>query len=192
MKNRLTLPIQTERLTLRPLSVDDDLDDHQRLYANPSTVRWLYDEVKDREGARQHLRQIRASDLPEKDGSWMHLAVDLNGAYLGFVGAGLNSTAHRQWEVGFVFLPEGQGRGYATEASRATIDIAFDRGNAHRVIGRLEARNSPSARVLERLGMRREGLLVENEWVKGEWQSELVYAVTEQEWRREARAIIDG
>ena len=46
----------------------------------------------------------------------------------------------------------------------------------HRVIGRLEARNVASARVLEKLGMRLEAHFVENEWVKDEWQSELVYA----------------
>ena len=50
------------------------------------------------------------------------------------------------------------------------------------MIGRLEARNVASARVLEKLGMRREAQLVENEWVKGEWQSELVYAMLEREW----------
>jgi RimJ/RimL family protein N-acetyltransferase len=53
----------------------------------------------------------------------------------------------------------------------------------HRVIGRLEARNDASARLLEKLGMRREAHLVENEWVKGEWQSELVYAILAEEWR---------
>jgi RimJ/RimL family protein N-acetyltransferase len=37
--------------------------------------------------------------------------------------------------------------------------------------------------VLEKLGMRREAHLVENEWVKGEWQSEVVYAVLDREWR---------
>jgi RimJ/RimL family protein N-acetyltransferase len=41
--------------------------------------------------------------------------------------------------------------------------------------------------VLERLGMRREAHLVENEWVKGEWQSELVYAILEHEWRAQTR-----
>ena len=40
-----------------------------------------------------------------------------------------------------------------------------------------------SARVLEKLDMRREAHLVENEWVKGEWQSELVYAILAREWR---------
>jgi RimJ/RimL family protein N-acetyltransferase len=36
--------------------------------------------------------------------------------------------------------------------------------------------------VLEKLGMRLEARLVENEWVKGEWQSELQYAILEREW----------
>jgi RimJ/RimL family protein N-acetyltransferase len=52
-----------------------------------------------------------------------------------------------------------------------------------RKIAGSEPRNAASARVLEKLGMRREAHLVENEWVKGEWQSELVYAVLEREWR---------
>jgi RimJ/RimL family protein N-acetyltransferase len=51
------------------------------------------------------------------------------------------------------------------------------------VIGRLEARNGASARVLQRLGMRKEAELIENEYVKGEWQSEIVYALLDREWR---------
>ena len=51
------------------------------------------------------------------------------------------------------------------------------------MVGRPEARNVASARVLEKLGMRREAHLVENEWVKGEWQSELVLALLYREWR---------
>ena len=47
---------------------------------------------------------------------------------------------------------------------------------------RAEARNGASARVLEKLGMRLEAHLVENECVKDEWQSELVYAVLDREW----------
>ena len=62
------------------------------------------------------------------------------------------------------------------------LELAFRTYGLHRVYGRLEARNLASARVLEKLGMRREAHLVENEWVKGEWQSELVYALLAREW----------
>jgi RimJ/RimL family protein N-acetyltransferase len=51
------------------------------------------------------------------------------------------------------------------------------------VIGHVEARNVASIRVLEKLGMRREAHLVENVFVKGEWQDELDYAILEREWR---------
>ena len=63
------------------------------------------------------------------------------------------------------------------------LRLAFDELGLHRVIGRTEARNVGSARVLEKLGMRREARLVENEWVRGEWQSEFVYAILDREWR---------
>lgn len=51
------------------------------------------------------------------------------------------------------------------------------------MIGRVKARNGASARVLEKLGMRREAHFAENELVKDEWQSEFVYAILEREWR---------
>ena len=90
----------------------------------------------------------------------------------------LRSAAWRSgaWRWGRASAPDHQGRGYATEAAGALLDLAFDTFALHRAVGRLEARNVASARVLEKLGMRREGLLVENELVKGEWQSEAVYA----------------
>jgi RimJ/RimL family protein N-acetyltransferase len=94
------------------------------------------------------------------------------------------SAEHRQGEIGFVFHPDHHGRGYATEAAAALLALAFDALRVHRVIGRLEARNAASARVLERLGMRKEAELVENEYVKGEWQSEVVYALLDREWAR--------
>jgi RimJ/RimL family protein N-acetyltransferase len=74
------------------------------------------------------------------------------------------SEAHRQGELGFVVHPAHQGRGCATEASRPLLAFAFETLGLHRVVGRLEPRNADSARVLEKLGMRREAHLVENEW----------------------------
>ena len=89
---------------------------------------------------------------------------------------------HRQAEIGYTFAPEHHGHGYATEAAAAMVDLAVTVLGAHRVCGRLDSRNAPSARVLERLGMRHEAHLVQNEWVKGEWCDETIYAVLADEW----------
>jgi len=63
------------------------------------------------------------------------------------------------------------------------LRLGFEGLGLHRITGRLDGRNAASARVLERLGMRREAHLVENELVKGEWTDEVVYAMLDREWR---------
>jgi RimJ/RimL family protein N-acetyltransferase len=82
--------------------------------------------------------------------------------------------------------PDHQGHGYATEATGLVLRLGFEELGLHRIVGRLDARNVASAGVLERLGMRREAHLRENEFVKGEWVDELVYAMLASEWRERA------
>jgi RimJ/RimL family protein N-acetyltransferase len=181
MSGNLHLPLRTARLELRALT-GADLDDHLRMYRDPEVVRYLYQSPMDREEASVHLSGRLSARLPE-EGAWLNLAATADGRYLGEVGVSLVSRDHRQCEVGYIFLPQAQGAGYATEAVAAMVDLAFDQLAAHRVAGRLDARNVASSRLLERLGMRREAHLKENEWVKGEWTDEMVYAITEAEWR---------
>lgn len=94
----------------------------------------------------------------------------------------LRSVEHQTLEVGYLFSPAHTGRGYATEAVRALLDVAFRHVGARRVVARVDARNGRSCALLERLGLRREAHLVENEWVKGELTSEVDYAVLGREW----------
>jgi RimJ/RimL family protein N-acetyltransferase len=63
----------------------------------------------------------------------------------------------------------------------------FEELDLHRVIGRIDARHDASGSVLERLGMRREAHLVDNEWIKGEWTSEIAYGILAREWAERAR-----
>jgi RimJ/RimL family protein N-acetyltransferase len=174
-------PLETEHLVLRPYN-DGDLENLHALYSSPDVVRWLYYEPSTLEQSREKLaRKVAGCELSEEHG--LSAAIDLrDGTYVGDVVLFDLKMEHKAVELGFSFDPRHQGKGYATEAGRALVGWAFAQG-FHRVIGRLEARNTASARVLEKLGMRREALLVENEWVKGEWQSELVYAILEREWQ---------
>ncbi len=178
----LEYPLRTERLTLRPLVVGD-LDDHFRMFADPEVVRYLYDSPMDRGEAAAQLERRLHFQLPA-EGEWLNLAVEADGVFVGETGVSLTSRVHDQCEVGYVFDPRYQGRGYATEATARMIDVAFDKLGAHRVTAQLDARNDASARVLERLGLRREALLRENEFVKGEWTDEIVYAVLADEWAK--------
>jgi RimJ/RimL family protein N-acetyltransferase len=178
------LPVETARLYLRPFA-DADLDAMHEIYSAAGVMRWLSERVRTRDEVRELLGRKQANLGVARDGDVLSVAAELRetGELVGDVSLVCRSVEHRQAEIGFVMHPAHHGRGYAGEAARPLLELAFSTFGFHRVIGRLEPRNGGSARVLEKLGMRREAHLVENEWIKGEWQSELVYAVLAREWR---------
>lgn len=177
-------PIHTDRLLLRPFT-PEDLDALHAIQSLPEVARYLYWGPRDTEQVREALNvKIGQSALLE-EGQALTLAVELVSTGE-LIGEGLlfwNSSLHRSGEIGYVFHPAHHGRGYATEVGRALLELGFDGLDLHRITGRLDGRNEASARVLERLGMRREARLVENEKVKDEWTDELIYATLQREWR---------
>jgi RimJ/RimL family protein N-acetyltransferase len=92
------------------------------------------------------------------------------------------SREHATAEIGYVFHPDHRGQGFATEAVGALLDIAFVTYRLHRVTARIDARNLASLRLAERVGMRQEAHLVENEWFKGAWSDEIDFAMLQREW----------
>ena len=187
-RSRLTTLLRTERLTLRPF-VADDFDALYSYQSRPDVVRWLYWDARSEVEVQASLELKLESTGITVEGDVLSLAVVLNGTgeLIGDLILHLLSVEHRTAEIGFIVHPDHQGLGYATEAGRVMLRIAFGDLGLHRVIGRAEERNLGSVRVLEKLGMRQEAHLVENERVKGEWQSELVYAILEREWFAEHR-----
>ncbi|MDP9868402.1 MULTISPECIES: GNAT family N-acetyltransferase [Streptosporangium] len=177
-------PIRTQRLTLRPFT-PADLDPLHAFQSLPEVARYLYWEPRDLEQVRQALEtKITQSALLE-EGQALALAVELTatGELIGDAVLFWHSRLHRSGEIGYLFHPDHHGRGYATEAAQALLELGFDGLDLHRITGRLDGRNTASARVLERAGMRREAHLVENEMVKGEWTDEVIYAILQREWR---------
>jgi RimJ/RimL family protein N-acetyltransferase len=176
-------PIHTERLLLRPFE-EGDLQALHVMQSDEEVVRWLYNDVRSLDEVRPVLARKMGAVSIASEGDGISAAVVLRetGELVADVSLWMISEGHQQGELGFVVHPAHQRKGYATEAARALLEFGFTRMGLHRIIGRLEARNVGSARVLEKLGMRREAHLVENEWVKREWQSELVYAVLAREW----------
>ena len=177
-------PIMTPRLTLRPYTLDD-LDAMYDLQSRPEVTRYLLFGPRHRAEVRASLAQrIHATELHDEGGSLI-LAVVLpeTSVLIGDVVLFWRSREHRQGEIGYIFHPDYHGNGYATEAAREMLRMGFDDLGLHRIVGRVDARNTASARVLERLGMRPEAHFLQNEMVKGEWTDEIVYAMLEDEWR---------
>ena len=177
-------PLRTARLVLRPYTIDD-LDAAHDIQSRPEVTRYLLFDARDRGQVRKWLEdRIRETAL-EDEGGLLSLAVVLpeTGAVIGDVVLFLRSAENRQGEIGYIFHPDHGGKGYATEAARAMLRLGFDAFGLHRIIGRLDARNTASERVLKRLGMRREAHFLQDEIVKGEWTDQIIYAMLEHEWR---------
>jgi RimJ/RimL family protein N-acetyltransferase len=175
--------IETGRLLLRRYE-PDELAALHGLRSREEVVRWLYEPAATMEESRARLARRIGDTRFALSGDAIGLAVVHDGAIVGDVSFFLTSAEHRQGEIGFIVHPDHQGHGFASEAARALVELGFGTFGLHRIVGRAEARNVASARVLEKAGMRLEAHLVENELVKGEWQSELVYAVRQSQSRR--------
>jgi RimJ/RimL family protein N-acetyltransferase len=118
---------------------------------------------------------------------WFQYAVELRGVLIGDVGVGLHEN-RLQAELGFTVATPYQGRGYATEAVRCVLDRVFGTG-IHRVSAECDARNTASARLLDRLGFRREGCRIQHTWIKGEWTDDLLFGLLSRDWRGRAAQV---
>jgi RimJ/RimL family protein N-acetyltransferase len=87
------------------------------------------------------------------------------------------------YEIGWVFNKRYHGQGYATEAAYALLEYGFEMLQIHRVIATCQRENVPSYRVMEKLGMKREGHFRKCIY-RGEnqWWDEYFYAMLEEEW----------
>lgn len=177
------LPLRTERLELRAFR-KTDFDALFAFHSRPDVVRYVPFDPRSREEMAVALDRKLAGTALREDGDHLDCAVTLagDGLLLGDVLLFLRAAEHATLEVGYIFHPAYAGRGYATEAVRALLDLAFADAGAHRVIARVDARNAASRALCGRLGMRPETYLVENEWFKGEWSDEIDYALLDREW----------
>ncbi|WP_030348140.1 GNAT family N-acetyltransferase [Streptomyces sp. NRRL S-1022] len=178
-------PVATERLVLR-LFTADDVEERYAYQRLPEVARFLYRPPLTREGCAESIAARAAGTPWEADGDVLLLAVcraQEPRVVIGEVVLTLTSARARQAEIGWVFNPRYAGHGYATEAARALASSAFGRLGVHRLYARLDVLNTASVRVCERLGMRREAHLVDNDLDGDRWGSEYVYAVLAHEWK---------
>jgi RimJ/RimL family protein N-acetyltransferase len=176
-------PLRTDRLVLRSFS-RADLEPLLAIQSNAVAVRYVPYPPRDRAAMATVLERKMASTALRQEGDLIELAVTLgeDGSVIGDVLLALRSVEHETLEVGYIFAPASGGHGYATEAVRAALGLAFGPLGARRVIARADDRNAASSALLTRLGFRLEAHQIENEWLKGELTSEFDYALLAREW----------
>jgi RimJ/RimL family protein N-acetyltransferase len=179
-------PIVTERLLLRPIDPVGDMAAMHAYRSREDVCAYIPPVPMSLEAmAAQYADPSRTRSELTAAGQVLALAVVLRetGELIGDVVLFWHSAESRSGEVGYVIAPEHQGRGYATEVTRAALALGFDGLGLRRIVGRIDARNPASGAVLRKAGMRQEAVLVENEWFKGAWSTEIDFAILDREWR---------
>ena len=177
--------IETDRLVLRDWS-EADIEPFVRHTNTPAVMRWLGG-VKPEVEARQIVIDRIIRWQGERGFTFWLVERKSDSEPLGFCGLKIADTAgspiEGELEVGWRLREDSWGKGYAGEAAAASLDFAFDRLEAPRVVAVTYIQNAPSWRLMERLGMRRRPELGYDDPRFPELNPTIVYAIDRAEWR---------
>jgi RimJ/RimL family protein N-acetyltransferase len=177
-------PIRTERLTLR-MAAPEDLRAVFEIRSLPEVGRWMpdlptsYDAWVLAQGQRDGVERMVLVLLGDQVIGHLYLHVEDAWSQTEV----RDQATRTQAEVGWAFDPAHQGEGYATEAVRELLRVCFEDLGVRRVVALAFADNAPSLRVMEKVGMRREALMV-GESLHRElgWVDSVAYALLAEEW----------
>ncbi|MBQ8696094.1 MAG: GNAT family N-acetyltransferase [Clostridia bacterium] len=173
--------LHTERLTLRKIS-PRDAEDMYGYSRDPAVTEYLLWDVH--ADLRHTVRYIRAVQKYYAKGLFYDWAVVDNesGRMIGTCGFARIDEANRCAELGYVLHRDFWGRGYAAEAARAVISVGFNTLDLKRIEARYMIDNFASARVMEKLGMRYEGIKRAAIFVKGAFRDIGYYSILQEEF----------
>ncbi len=180
--------LRTTRLRLRAFD-NSDADALFALHSNAFVLRY-WDAPPWSEPVHAE-RFITACRQMADAGTGTRLAVDRvsDGTFIGWCSLTRWNPDYRTASMGYCLDDAAWGHGYATEAARAVLRWAFDTLDLNRVQAETDTRNAASARVLEKLGFLREGLLREDCVVNGEVSDSWVYGLIRREWRPSPESV---
>jgi RimJ/RimL family protein N-acetyltransferase len=177
------MQITTERLLLREIE-DDDWPAVLAYQRDPRYLRYYAWTERTESDVRAFVSMLAALKNEEPRRKFQ-LAITLpgDGRLIGNCGIRRKPENDFEADIGYELDPAHWGNGYATEAARAVVAFGFRELGLHRVSSWCIADNVGSAHVLEKVGLRLEGRLRDNEHFKGRWWDTLHYGMLEEEWR---------
>ena len=180
----LDLPLTTDRLRLRAHRTSD-AEVLLPIQSREDVARYLLKDPWTAEVAETEIAKRLPRTGLETESRTLALVIEtadrldsLEGSrVIGDIGLWLEDGSEAKAEIGWVLDPAAGGHGFATEAAIAVLNIAFDHYGLHRVVAQMDARNTASAKLAERIGMRQEAHLRQDWWSKDEWTDTLIFGM---------------
>ena len=179
--------IATDRLVLRRLDTTN-LEDAATYFGDRTVGRHTtWQAYVIRLGLDRFMALLEGSLAAREMALWAIRPVNAACA-IGFCGFTVIAADDRRAEIGYAVARAYWGRGYAPEAARALIDYALSIVGFNRIEAYCSVGNAASLRVLEKIGMRREGILRQHTVIDGQLHDRAVYAVLSSDWSAAAHS----
>ena len=168
--------LETERLILRRVD-NNDVKEVLALRSNPETMKYIPRPLlKNDEDALAHIAMIDEKIESNEGINW---AITIKGdpRLIGVIGHYRIQKENYRAEIGYMILPEYNGKGIVTEAVREAVKYGFEVMKLHSIEAVIEPGNLASAKVLERNGFIKEAHLKENEFYDGRFIDSVIYSL---------------
>ena len=167
--------ITTERLIIRNFEIEDWQDVYEYI-SDHNVMKYIPEGVFTGEETKEFINQ----NMGEKAEKFAVVLRDEN-VVIGHI-AFFKYFGEHTYEIGWVFNPKYYNKGYASEAAQSVLKFGFEEMKLHRIIATCQPENIPSYRVMEKIGMRREGYFKKCIPSGNEWWDEYYYAILGEEW----------
>lgn len=175
------MKIKSDRIILKELN-HEDLHFICRMEREPLVYFYEEDEKPNKDDIlKKYAKRIARMEQTPEEYLIFIISVFPHEIPIGQIFIQLNWEEMREWEIGYQLHPDYWGNGYATESVKLLLQYSFEKLNAHKVVGFCNAHNKKSAKLMERVGMNRDGVLREGRLWNGEWCDEYVYSILERE-----------
>jgi RimJ/RimL family protein N-acetyltransferase len=173
--------ITTDRLLLRRLEINDR-DDFFRYRSLPEIYKYQSFMPKNVAEVDDFIRNNQSNSNIAN--TWFQLAIVNKNEEMLIGDIGIHFLEdNAQIEIGYTLAPSYQGQGYAIEALKAVINYLFFDLKKHRISASVDPNNTKSIRLLEKLGMRKEGRFIKSYRMGDMWVDDCIYAMLEEEWK---------
>jgi RimJ/RimL family protein N-acetyltransferase len=173
-------PLSGELTTLREFRTSD-LEDYLAIVGDDRVTSWLSFDSRDRAEAEKSLTAIVERSAQEDRPDYLLAVTRRDGdSVVGF--ARLGPTGVKAAHLGYAINADHWGRGYATDASRVMLRLAFGTLGLHRVSAAIGPENKPSIAVVKHLGFSYEGHIRHHVFTNGDWRDSLLYSILEHEY----------
>jgi ribosomal-protein-alanine N-acetyltransferase len=168
--------LQTERLLLRRVN-ENDANEIFALRSNPETMKYIPRPlVKSIDDALEHIAMIDAKIESNEGINWAITYKD-NPKLIGIIGHYRIKPEHFRAEVGYMLLPEYNGKGIISEAIKEVVNYGFNAMKLHSIEAIIDPENFGSERVLQKCGFVKEAHLKENEFYEGRFLDTVIYSI---------------